>query len=202
MLPDICSPATMPVCLHCMHIQMLITAFYSKSINSISSVLLKHLLSSYAYTHTKKKHTSDEWHNSFIHNGCSNIPEEETNLQGSGEGKRDPGQLIVALTCVVRVSRAAKAALSAGRASERSASHSSLMACAARACSLATASSAFTICSNNAFPIPLKLLCERKMCERKITFKKGPRQTQFKNKSSAPFFLLCLKVVLLHPFAL
>jgi len=58
------------------------------------------------------------------------------------------GGLFIVLTkvisCAVRVSRAANAAFRAGIASARSASHSSLMALAALACSLAIASSAFT----------------------------------------------------------
>ena len=56
----------------------------------------------------------------------------------------DYTSVCLSLTCWVRVSRADKAAFRAGIASARSESHSSLMAWAARACSLATASSAFT----------------------------------------------------------
>lgn len=59
-----------------------------------------------------------------------------------------PMFLVSQATCGVSVSRAAKADSRIGMASARSASHSSLMALAALACSLATASSCLTTYSN------------------------------------------------------
>lgn len=62
------------------------------------------------------------------------------------------GGLFIVLTMViswlVKVFRAARALSKMGKASPRSWSHSSLIACAALACSLATASSALTTCEN------------------------------------------------------
>ena len=56
--------------------------------------------------------------------------------------------LEITLTAGVRVFKAARADSRIGMASPRSLSHSSLMAWAAAACSLATASSALTTCTD------------------------------------------------------